>query len=115
MRERRPKSSQICSVSRGYPRFPSRDGINYAYSRALHSTPFCTGCNLTGTFGSCFARDEREDPRAAEGEGEGRPCRTGAKRGAGKRETAEASVEDAAAALARLIEKGEKVYRRDGV
>ena len=53
-----------------------RDGINYAYSRALHSTPFCTGCNLTGTFGSCFARDEEDeeedDSAAREGEGRSR-------------------------------------------
>lgn len=53
-----------------------RDGINYAYSRALHSTPFCTGCNLTGTFGSCFARDEEDeeedDSGAREGEGRSR-------------------------------------------
>lgn len=57
-----------------------RDGINYAYSRALHSTPFCTGCNLTGTFGSCFARDEEDeeenDSGAREGEGRSRWRRT---------------------------------------
>lgn len=51
-----------------------RDGINYAYSRALHSTPFCTGCNLTGTFSSCFARDEEDEEEDDSGawEGEGR-------------------------------------------
>lgn len=48
-----------------YPLASLRDGINYAYSRALHSTPFCTGCNLTGTFGSCFARDEEDEEEDA--------------------------------------------------
>lgn len=52
-----------------------RVGINYAYNRALHSTLFCTGCNLTGTFGSCFARDEEDgedDSVARKGEARSR-------------------------------------------
>jgi len=43
------------------------------------------------------------------------PGGKGTKEGERKSEAAEASVEDEAAALARLIEKGEKVYQRDGV